>query len=271
MSARSTEVLAYLRERYPLSRFLPLAVFLATAGHAGLSSWEPAAWGRSVVLALALVLQFRLWDDLESLGEDRLEHPRRALCQAPSLVPFVGLLVMISALCAVMLGSSPRALAGYALLCVLFLGWYRVIAPRLSRGVLAAHGVLLKYPAFVAILHALSGDGVPPPLVLGLVYLCFCVYELLHDARLLARPGAPAVLRAEMVALWAVSAAMCFALPEHAGLSWVAQLSLCLGAAFALTAIYRRSLSHGGAGSLGAAVFALSFLLTLSFTLRSRS
>ena len=45
------------------------------------------------------------------------------------------------------------ALLGYVALCALALAWYRWLAPRLSRGALAAHGLLLKYPAFVVLLH----------------------------------------------------------------------------------------------------------------------
>jgi hypothetical protein len=269
MSARSTDALAYLRERYPLQRFLPLALFLATAGQAGASSWEPVGLVHGVLLALGLVLQFRLWDDLESLPGDRLEHPGRVLCQARSLSPFLVLLGATALLNTALLLSSPRALLGYAALCALGLAWHRWLAPRLSGGALAAHGLLLKYPAFVVLLHSASGQGVLPSLVPGLVYLCFCVHELLHDSRLLSRPGMPLLLRAEMLGLWAVSVALCLVPPSHGALG-PAQLALCLGAALLLAALHQRSLSRTGVGPLGDAVFALSFLQTLSFTLRNR-
>ncbi|HYI00851.1 hypothetical protein, partial [Hyalangium sp.] len=164
---------------------------------------------------------------------------------------------------------APRALMGYAALCALGLVWYRGLAPRLSRGALAAHGLLLKYPAFVVLLYLASGEGVLPPLVPGLVYLCFCVHELLHDRRLLSRPGMPLLLRAELLGLWALSVALGLAPPSHGVLAGL-QLALCLCAPLLLGALYRRSLAHGGVGPLGDAVFALSFLQTLNFTLRSR-
>jgi hypothetical protein len=242
MSARSTDALAYLRERYPLRRFLPLAVFLALTGQAGASSWEPVRLAHGVLLALGLVLQFRLWDDLESLPEDRVEHPGRVLCQARSLLPFQLLLGTTATLTTALLLSSPRALLGYAALCALGLVWYRWLSPRLSRGAVAAHGLLLKYPAFVVLLHLATGEGVLPPLVPGLIYLGFCVYELLHDSRLLSRPGMPVLLRAELLGLWALL----------------------------LAALYQRTLARGDVGPPGDAVFALSFLQTLNFTLRSR-
>jgi hypothetical protein len=269
MSARMTDALAYLRERYPLPRFLPLAVFLATAGQAGASAWEPVGLARGVLLALGLVLQFRLWDDLESLPEDRLEHPGRVLCQARSLTPFLVLLGATAALNTALLLHAPLALLGYAALCALGLAWYRWLAPRLSRGALAAHGLLLKYPAFVMLLHSASSEGVLPVLVPGLVYLCFCAHELLHDQRLLSRPGMPRLLQAELLGLWALSAALCLAPPGQGVLAGT-QLALCLCAPLLLGALYRRSLARGGVGPFGDAVFALSFLQTLNFTLRSR-
>jgi hypothetical protein len=270
MSARTTDALAYLRERYPLLRFLPLAVFLATAAQAGASSWEPVDMAHNVLLALGLVLQFRLWDDLESLAEDRLEHPGRVLCQARSLTPFLVLLGATATLNTALLLHAPHALLGYAALCALGLAWYRWLSPRLSRGALAAHGLLLKYPAFVVLLHVASGEEVLPPLMPGLVYLCFCVHELLHDQRLLSRPGMPMLLRAELLGLWALSVALCLASSSHGGLLRGTQLALCLGAPLLLVALYRRSLGRGGVGPLGDAVFALSFLQTLNFTLRNR-
>ncbi|HEX8706217.1 MAG TPA: hypothetical protein VF815_45705 [Myxococcaceae bacterium] len=269
MSARSTEALAWLRERYPLWRFLPLAVFLATAGMAGALSWRPLGLAHAVLLALGLVLQFRLWDDLESLPEDRVEHPGRVLSQAHSLSPFLALLGTTAALNTALLLSAPRALLGYAALCALTLAWYRWLAPRLSRGALTAHGLLLKYPAFVVLLHLALGGESLPLLVPGLVYLCFCVHELLHDQRLLSRPGMPRLLQAEMLGLWALSVALCLA-PRSPGVLGSTQVALCLGAPVLLAALYQRSLARGGVGSIGDAVFALSFLQTLNFTLRSR-
>lgn len=206
MSARSTDALAWLRERYPLWRFLPLAVFLVTAAQARALSWEPMGLAHAVLLALGLVLQFRLWDDLESLPEDRVEHPGRVLCQARSLTPFLALLGATAALNIALLRSAPQALLGYAALCALALAWYRWLAPRLSRGALAAHGLLLKYPAFVVLLHSVLDEGPLPPLAPVLVYLCLCVHELLHDRRLLSRPGMPLLLKAEVLALWTVLA-----------------------------------------------------------------
>ncbi len=208
MSARWTEGFAWLRERYPLGRFVPLAVFLAMAAQAGLSAWAPADAAWSALLALGLVLQLRLWDDLESLPKDRREHPERVLCRARSLTPFLALLGGLTALGALGLMSQPRALLGYAALCA-FLGvWYRWLAPQLPEGPLAAHGVLIKYPAIVALLHWNSGGAGPPPLVLGLVFLCFGVYELLHDSRLRARPGTSTWLRVEMLGLLTISLAI---------------------------------------------------------------
>jgi len=269
MSTRSTDALAWLRERYPLWRFLPLAVFLATAGMSGAPSWRPLGLVHAVLLALGLVLQFRLWDDLESLPEDRTEHPGRVLCQAGSLSPFLALLGATVALNTALLLSAPRALLSYSVLCTLALAWYRWLAPRLSRGALAAHGLLLKYPAFVLLLHLALGEGALSPLVPALVYLCFCVHELLHDQRLLSRPGMPLLLQAEMLGLCALSVALCL-VPRGPGVLGSTQAALSLGAPVLLAALYQRSLARGGVGPIGDAVFALSFLQTLNFTLRSR-
>ena len=46
--------------------------------------------GLNVLLACTLVFQFRIWDDLNDLEDDRLSHPTRALSQASSVIYFFG-------------------------------------------------------------------------------------------------------------------------------------------------------------------------------------
>ena len=271
MSARSTEVWDWLRERYPLQRFGPLAVFLATAGQVGTTSWEGRNVVRGVLLALALVLQFRLWDDLESLSEDRREHPERVLCQVRSFVPFFILLGAAATLITALLLHAPRALIGYMTLCGLAWLWYRWLAPRLTHRALAAHGLLLKYPAFVALVHLASGEGALPAQVLVLVYLCFCTHELLHDLRLLGQPGMPLLLRMELLGLWAVYATLFIAAPGEGALRATRLVLLCGVAPWLLIVLHQRGLARRSVGPLGEAVFALSFLNTLGFTLRSHA
>jgi hypothetical protein len=98
--------------------------------------------------------------------------------------------------------SPGPALVLFLALNAFFLAWYvglrRACRPRL----IAAHVVLLKYPAFVYIL-ATGADPWPEArfaVTLGLVYLTFCVHEGLHDARFRGA-AASAVLAAEMAAL----------------------------------------------------------------------
>jgi len=194
---------AYRRERFPAGIFLPLAVALAGAAVLASGPVSALAFALHVLLAGSLLFQFRLWDDLADRAHDRVTHPDRVLVRSESVAPF-RLLLLVSAagnLFALLLWH------GLAIQLVVLLGlnaagcvWYRLLRPWLPGPILGYHVVLLKYPAFVFLL----GTPAPAlPLAMVLVYLGLCVYEVLHDGRLRAVPGARAALAVETVALLA--------------------------------------------------------------------
>jgi len=196
----TSDLLAYLRTRLPPHVFVPLALFLcgaAVVGQAGRVPYE------RIVLAWALVAQFRLWDDLADRDGDRTEHPDRVLARATSLAPFH---LLASALFLVNLGwllpSPGPTLVLFLALNALFLVWYAGLRRACPFRLVGAHVVLLKYPAFVYVLAAPAGPWPDARLAvtLALVYLTFCVHEGLHDPRL-GGTAAPAVLAAEAGAL----------------------------------------------------------------------
>jgi len=220
----STVLLAgYLRERYPARTFVPLALVLAIAGLA--AAGGPATGGpatvppilpvaaRAVVLALLLVLLFRLWDDLEDRARDRVEHPERLLARDGRTTPFLVLLGAIAAVAAALLATSahgtPR-LATLAALAAVLLGWYRIRARLGAPAVLGAHVVLAKYPVIAWVAVPAAGQpaaAVLPPLLV--VYLALCVHEALHDRRVRGATGGGVALALDAVLLcatlpWAV-------------------------------------------------------------------
>src|SRR5437667_469056 len=73
-------LIAYFRERFPLRIFGPAAVGIGAA-----SSWAsttpptPATVIYATAFSALLVLQFRLWDDLEDRARDTATHPERLL------------------------------------------------------------------------------------------------------------------------------------------------------------------------------------------------
>src|SRR5262245_54182614 len=84
--------LAYLAERYRLVVFGPLAVVLALAGALAMAPGTVAPPSVSLIasflIAFLLVLAFRIWDDLEDLGRDVIEHPDRITVRATRRWPF---------------------------------------------------------------------------------------------------------------------------------------------------------------------------------------
>lgn len=172
---------AYWRERFDLTRFVPAASLLAMAA-AATGGGSLADWGLTTGLALLLVAQFRVWDDLADRGRDRRDHPERVLVSSTHVWPFVAQAVALAAInlalvhqvegrtAAALLAALNAAAAAYYLL--------------RSRQRTAASDLLLlsKYPAFVLILS--GAEARPGRLVLALAttYAAACAFEVWHDA-----------------------------------------------------------------------------------------
>ena len=177
---------AWLHERLPLSRFGPLALFLALLG--GAPSLSRVAM---VGLASLMIVAFRIRDDLADRERDAVTHPERALVRVRSTRPFalavaIGLALACLGLCRA--HGLDRGLALLGLVAAFELG-YRLELPGRHRW------VLLKYPIFVWLL----ADALAPTLA-GLCYLGFVIYERLDDAKLRARPDADMRLAAYLFA-----------------------------------------------------------------------
>ncbi len=206
-----TELLGYLRTRMPVAVFFPAAIFLNVAALAAGRSFEPAGFLWSTGLALLLLLQFRLWDDLVDVHRDRHAHPSRLLCRAESLTGFrlfLGVLFLVNGFWISRLeGILP--LLVFCLYCVLLGLWYRLRPSRSAGHDYEYHVVLTKYPLFVYLLSCnFCAANLRLLLSLLLVYFCLGVYELLHDRRLRRLPSSRALVGIEMSVLVGVSLLM---------------------------------------------------------------
>ena len=180
-------IVRYLAQRARLSVFVPLSLLLAATGRV----MHPGGFGAlddfviSAGIALALVLAFRVWDDLEDRDRDIIEHPDRVMVSAPSSTPFVALSGALTLIAAVAVAATrPVALPLEAITAasIALTVWYRVRGNNRHTFV-----VLLKYPAIAAVV---APAGAPPsPIALGLLYLAVCAFEVIDDAALRASIG----------------------------------------------------------------------------------
>lgn len=199
----------YFRSRLPQTVYLPLALFLSVAAAVSSPGIEVAKILFGLIAAYLLVLQFRLWDDLESSEYDRQWHPDRVLARAPSHRPFVTLLAICFLLNAALLNHNSNGLfrlATFLVLCSLLLLYYH--RPGIAAGSSSAgfHLLLIKYPVIVLVLSDAAKVTLAGLLLsMVVVYLCFCVYEALHDKRYWTAPAALRVLKIEMTGLVAPS------------------------------------------------------------------
>jgi 4-hydroxybenzoate polyprenyltransferase len=207
-SSLSRDLLEYAKTRFPawLAALLPLVLVLAALrGRVSFS----AEFAIAFTMALLLVLEFRLWDDLCDVNRDRRVHPERVLCRSASLRPFWGLALVLMALnfglAALVRGRWAAAvLLG---LHVLLAAWYGWRGPANGRPILNYHVVLLKYPVIVWMLGAIAAADInDPPLWISaaMVYLALCIYEVVHDRQLRQARSAQICLAVESVLLAAV-------------------------------------------------------------------
>ncbi len=269
---RIDELLRYRQSRLPAGLHLSLALFLWTASL--VTGWPATAASLAVNLVLAgtLVLQFRLWDDLNDVARDRIDHPRRVLCQATSLSHFRLLLAAIFALnvAAITLLKPGHFLVAFLILNMALFLWYRV--PRTFRlySFFSYHVVLVKYPVFVYLLGfvAAGDEGAPRLFAMALVYLCFCVYEVLHDERLRRAAGAVYLLAGEMAALAVVATLMFMDRINAGGRAAELQGALAIAGTAVLVFLFQRHRARVAPGRWCYAVFLIGFtwLLNYSFT-----
>ncbi len=147
----------------------------------------------------------RLWDDLEDVLHDKIQHPKRILCQCePASLAYA------YGYCSAGLAISCMFIAGLGDQLIVFVAALVVVivTARLRRRrndsaqrLVFAHLILLKVPALVI---SLAQSDVAPNVILGrAVGLAGIVgaYEVIHDAEARRSSWTPIVLAIDMVCL----------------------------------------------------------------------
>jgi len=161
--------------------WLLVLVAAIAAGTSGSRAW-------TLLIAAALIVQFRLWDDLEDLPHDRVHAAQRVLVRCTRLgafrLAFASSVALVAAAFALLQGWE-RALA-YMLLLAAMAAIYRTMDGNGPRRALRAQLVLLKYTAFVLLLA--HDPATPRALAAALaLYAVLAVHEW-HDQRCVPPP-----------------------------------------------------------------------------------
>ncbi len=184
-NSAAADLVAYGRGRIARWRIAALAAAIAALAFiAEAPRGVEDALSRAVLAAL-LVVSFRIWDDLADRAYDSAHHPSRVLVRSAAVGWFWALFAGLAAIsaCAVGAFGGPLSLSIYAgsivLLAVVYHGPRRLTRDRFVRTQL----VLLKYPAFIALLTAQGFSG--RTVLAGAVgYLSLSVYEWRDDPAL---------------------------------------------------------------------------------------
>lgn len=174
-------IAAYLRERFRLTFFGPLALVLAAA------ALGPRLDVRGLALqtlgALLLLAQFRIWDDVADRRKDAITYPQRVLVRSATPGPVLGLGMALLAVNVALALQRDATLVSLSLLALLHvaIGAYYLLRER--RTLLSDQLLLGKYPAFVCVLagERLMEAPFAVTAAAAIVYAGASAYEAWHD------------------------------------------------------------------------------------------
>jgi hypothetical protein len=270
----TSELLRYRKSRMPVTLIGPLMVLLCTAALA--TGWPATAstWMLNAVLAVLLIVEFRLWDDLSDVDSDRVLFPDRLLCQAKSLVGFRIVVGLLFAVIVILLAAnrSKLCLTTFLVLNSLVLAWYSVRGRIRFSSAFSQTIVLLKYPVFVYLLSSNAGGResmLTSSYAMGLTFLCFCIYELLHDSRIGPMKDVQRLLMIEMAAMILVGMLMLNDLIGRSQMLVVVHAGFVFVGIVVLARLFQRSRNQVPPGRWCYDVFLVGFVWLLDFALAS--
>ena len=180
----------YQQERFKLSLFIPLALYLTVIG-LSISPLEltPTQYLSSLVLCIILLFLFRLWDDLFDLNFDRVHHPDRILTKQFNLSVFwkfsLLLLLLSFFLIRIQAGQYHNAI-GFLIFCLIYFIVVSHLSPKFRR-IPGLHQLpLLKYPIYLLFINPHLGGANKFVIThqwtcLVAVFFVAGIYEVMHD------------------------------------------------------------------------------------------
>lgn len=186
---------AYLRERFHIRLFVPLAVLIALAASGTPRDWTTVALDAG--FALLLLAQFRVWDDLADRSHDAVTHPERVLVrprrrsategihdgtlpEVTQVIAFCGALGVLNICLAVWRDASGIAVGLLGILNAVLGAWYLARTRRTAAG---DHLLLAKYPAILLVVAGAQITAAPAQILgsAAVLYAAVCAYEVWHD------------------------------------------------------------------------------------------
>ena len=177
-----TLLVEYARERLTPGRLLPAALLLVVATLAGRGWSGSAALATDATAGFALVIAFRIWDDLADRERDRARHPDRVTVRAASIAPLWIAAAVTGIAGATFLGLT-RGLASVAFLAAYTLVLAATYAGRGPRSAAGDRILLLKYGVFTLALIGLPAASTARGLLAAAAaFVAACIYDWWHDA-----------------------------------------------------------------------------------------
>jgi len=264
----------YQKERLPIRRWGGVVIFILLAAYCAGPVPGLKDIGLKIILIVGLVFQFRLWDDLSDLFEDRANHPERILCRAESLRPYKILLGLSFSLNLIGILLSAELVYPSLVFLILnagFFVWYRFRDFCSRVPLIRSHMVLIKYPAFLILVNfgGFEENKYIFFVTMILVLICFSIFEILHNSEFGIEKEMKKIL---FIELGLLSLTLVFLgaqiFPVEKLLSWVIWAMACLNVIIFAASVKREILKPA---ALGYGNFLVSSTALFAFSLGYQS
>jgi hypothetical protein len=181
------DYVTYRKERFSFKIYLPFALYLTIASFIGMPFLKVNIMFLNAVIILLLLFQFRLWDDLHSIQEDRMIYPQRILCNVISIKHYWFFLAILFIVCMGLIyyySVTIIPITCYLLLILFYLIMYYLGA--FNKGTISNHLTIMKYVIIVLIVMLMHNEvilikNIYYPLIS--VFLVMSIYEVIHDGK----------------------------------------------------------------------------------------
>ncbi len=168
--------------------------------------------------------------------------------------------------------KSELALIAFLVLNFLVLAWYSLRGRNRLSSVFSHTIVLLKYPVFVYLLSSNTGglgDMLISIYAMSLTFLCFCIYELLHDSRIGPVKYVRNLLMIKMMAMVLVGILMLNDLMGRSQMLGFVHAGLVFMGIAVLARLFQRTRNQVPPGRWCYTVFLVGFVWLLNYALAS--
>jgi hypothetical protein len=196
-------ILQWIVERYHFQKFIPLAMILNFAVEFPSESFNSLEFIMRFIFICYALLIFRIWDDIESVKYDKLNHPERLLCKQKNLrsvrcITYLSLTIPL--MVSFFYTPNKNFIPIWCILCIFYVFFYILKKFLINDNIILNHIGLIKYPVFVLLL-SFDEKFLRVNLISSLIVvsLFMMIYEIVHEPKYKTKKFYKSLLGCEII------------------------------------------------------------------------